>query len=222
MGASSRMMLPPVDGAHEPYDVPRGTCPSCGSGEVVHLIIGMPSGPDAGSGDPDWVRWVGCMHPGFERECSSCGATWNRRTADALNPIRLLSEAGASFALLPAPSLANFDYPYTHLVDIELLTPDRLVRYLVRPLSRDALARLAEAWMQAAHDEHPEQTVPTVQDDAAGLAVVVNQSTPFAVTLEILVEANLGGDVPDQDGVSFDVARSGLIDAAHAIEGWLA
>lgn len=25
---SSRMMLPPVDGAHEPYDVPRGTGPS--------------------------------------------------------------------------------------------------------------------------------------------------------------------------------------------------
>ena len=121
-----------------------------------------------------------------------------------------------------ATSLANFDYPYTHLVDIELLTPARLVRYLGRPLSRDALARLAEAWMQAARDEHPEQTVPTVQDDAAGLAVVVNQSTPFAVTLEILVEANLGGDVPDRDGVSFDVARSGLIDAAHAIEGWLA
>ena len=44
----------------------------------------------------------------------------HRRRSD---PVRLLSEAGASFALLPAPSLANFDYPYTHLVDIELLTP---------------------------------------------------------------------------------------------------
>lgn len=32
------MMRHPVDGAHEPYDVLRGTCPSCGSGEVVHMI----------------------------------------------------------------------------------------------------------------------------------------------------------------------------------------
>ncbi|WP_445257340.1 hypothetical protein [Nocardioides aurantiacus] len=185
------------------------------------MVIGMPAGPDAWSGDTDWVRWVGCMHPGFDRECSSCGATWGGHTAEPLSPIRLLSEAGASFALLPAPSLVNFDYPYTHLVDIELLTPDRLVRYLGRPLSRDALVRLAEAWMRAAQDEHPEQTVSTVQDDAAGLAVVVNLSTPFAVTLEVLVEANLGGDVPEQDGVSFDVARSALIDATHAIEAWL-
>ena len=215
------MMLPPNDGAPEPYDVPRGTCPSCGSGEVVHLVIGLPSGPGAGSGDPDWVSWVGCVHPGFDRECNSCGATWSGRTAEALGSVRLLSEAGASFALLPAPSLINFDYPYTHLVDIELLTPDRLVRYLARPLSRDALARLAETWMQAAQDEHPEQTVPTVQDDAAGIAVVVNQSTPITVTVEILVKADLRAQVPDQDGVEFDVPRAGLIDAAHTIEGWL-
>jgi hypothetical protein len=69
-------MLPP-DGADEaPYDFPRGTCPSCGSGAVIHLVIGMPSGPDVMDGDPEWVQWVGCVHPGYNRECNSCGVTW--------------------------------------------------------------------------------------------------------------------------------------------------
>lgn len=214
-------MLPPDDAPHEPYNVPRGTCASCGSVEVVHLIIGVRSGPDVMDGDPDWVQWVGSIHPGYNRECRSCGATWNSRAVEPPGPIRLLSDAGASFALLPAPNLMNLDYPYTQLVDIELLTPDRLVRYLGRPLSLDSLTRLAEAWLQAAQDEYPEQTVPTVKDDGAGLAVSVDQSTPFAVTLEILVEADQSDDIPDQDGVAFDVQRSGLIDAAHAIAGWL-
>lgn len=219
--ASDPMMLPPGDEPSEPYTVARGVCPSCGSDEVVHLVIGMPSGPDAGSDDPDWVNWVGCVHPGFDRECNSCGATWSARTENPSGPVRLLSQAGASFALLPAPNLVHFDHQRTHLVDIELLTPDRLVRYLGRPLSTDTIARLAETWMQAAHDERPEQSVATVQDEEAGLAVVVNHSTSFAVTMEFLVIADLDGDVPDQDGVEFDVARSGLIDAAHELESWL-
>lgn len=59
----------------EPRAPERGTCPRCGSGEVVHLVIGMP-GPSGDVGGPEWVRWVGCVHPGHDRECRSCGATW--------------------------------------------------------------------------------------------------------------------------------------------------
>lgn len=70
-------MILPSDGADEAsYEVPRGTCPSCGSGSVIHLVIGMPSGPDVMDGAPEWVQWVGCVHPGYNRECSSCGVTW--------------------------------------------------------------------------------------------------------------------------------------------------
>lgn len=36
----------------------------------------MPAGPGAGAGDPVWVAWVGCMHPGYTRRCEACGATW--------------------------------------------------------------------------------------------------------------------------------------------------
>jgi hypothetical protein len=31
---------------------------------------------DLGSG-PDWVHWVGCVHPGWDRECLTCGARWS-------------------------------------------------------------------------------------------------------------------------------------------------
>ncbi|CCH78209.1 hypothetical protein BN12_2620024 [Nostocoides japonicum T1-X7] len=216
-----RTLLPLGDSRHEPYNAPRGTCPSCGSGEVVHLIIGMPIGQDVMDGDPDWVHWVGCMHPGFDRECYACGATWNSRAVESPRPIRLLSEVGVSFALLPVPNLVTDDEPYTHLVDVELLTHDRLVRYLARTLSRDTLVRLSEAWTQAAHDTYPEVTIPAIQDDGAGLAVLITESTPDLVTLEISIETDLSGDAPGQDGVVFDVPRSALTDAAHAVEGWL-
>jgi hypothetical protein len=73
------MMLPPDgldDLEFEPYAAPRGVCHDCGSDEVRHLIIGLPAGPEAMSGTPDWVSWVGCVHPGHDRECSQCGLTW--------------------------------------------------------------------------------------------------------------------------------------------------
>ena len=31
----------------EPYDVPRGTCPECGSGAVKHFVIGYLVHPEA-------------------------------------------------------------------------------------------------------------------------------------------------------------------------------
>lgn len=30
------------------------------------------------AGDPEWVVWVGCVHPGYTRRCESCGSTWTR------------------------------------------------------------------------------------------------------------------------------------------------
>jgi hypothetical protein len=65
------------------YDVPRGTCPACGSGEVIHLVIGMPSDADVLRGLPEWVQLVGCVHPGWERECAACGARWSVRRGEA-------------------------------------------------------------------------------------------------------------------------------------------
>ena len=71
--------LPPEARAvepEEPYATVRGTCPRCGSVEVVHLVIGMPAQTDDVGRGPDWERWVGCVHPAHDRECRSCGAHW--------------------------------------------------------------------------------------------------------------------------------------------------
>jgi hypothetical protein len=65
-----------LDGQIEPYDLPRGDCPGCGSGDVGHLWIGMPALPGSMDATPDWVEWVGCEHPGHDRECDDCGLTW--------------------------------------------------------------------------------------------------------------------------------------------------
>lgn len=196
-------------------------CPFCESDEVIQVVDCHPEQISL-FGDSDWKYAGRSPELNPDRECGSCGEVWNSHTDEAPPTVRLLSDAGASFALLPAPSLVDVGHPDTHVVDIELLSPDRLVRYLGRRLSSESLQRLAAAWLQAAHDLYPEQTVATVQDDAAGLAVVVIESTPFAVTLEVIIETALDDDVPDHDGVSFDVARSMLIDAAHRLEEWLA
>jgi hypothetical protein len=68
-------MLPPGPEA-EPYDVPRGSCPRCGSRRVRHHIIGFPPPPDARPKTPRWVTWEGCIHPGYDRDCRACGLTW--------------------------------------------------------------------------------------------------------------------------------------------------
>ncbi len=60
-----------------PYDVPRGTCPECGSGAVKHLVVGYLVDPEAMDTAPAWVEWTGCLHPGFNRECRRCRLTWS-------------------------------------------------------------------------------------------------------------------------------------------------
>ena len=80
----SPQILPPLlrEPSHDVvYDVPRGTCPRCGTDQIVHLVIGMPTSADVMTG-PDWVSWVGCVHPGFDRSCAECGLTWDSGLGD--------------------------------------------------------------------------------------------------------------------------------------------
>lgn len=197
----------------------RSACPICASGDITDPVSGT-TGPVTAT-DPDGVRHVGSMGSGYDSRCGSCGATWNRQQRTLPKPIRLLSKDGASFALLPVLGPDSVGISDVLAVDIELLAPTRLVRYLGRRLSLQSLENLSVSWMQAALDDHPELTVPTVQDDEAGLAVQVIQSTPFTVTIEVLLVIDPEEDVADYDGLAFEIPRSVLIDAAHAASGWL-
>lgn len=70
------MMPPPERREQVDSDELRGNCPRCGSGEIVQLVIGVPSGAEVMGGGPDWLRWVGCDHPGYDRECRACDHAW--------------------------------------------------------------------------------------------------------------------------------------------------
>jgi hypothetical protein len=61
----------------EPYDVPRGTCPSCGSGAVVHHVYGYLEDPSAMERAPGWVQWEGCVRNPWTRSCRACGFEWD-------------------------------------------------------------------------------------------------------------------------------------------------
>lgn len=205
----------------------RGTCPSCGSGEVTHILFGLPADPGA---EPEWVSFGGCVIDGIPRNrlCESCGHEWTSSIWEGgvddcpivRLPVRLLGEAGAAFALLPVPELqANGN---SMPVDCEFLSPDRLVRYLARPVTVELVEKLADFFMRGASDPIPEQSVPTVEDESSGLAVLINQSAPLSVALEVAIVTTTEEGVPERDGVAFDVPRAALIKAAHELSGWLA
>lgn len=54
---------------------PRGTCPDCGSGEVFHDMLGMPT-MEAVQSAPPWVSF-GCVPTFRDRHCGDCGAQWS-------------------------------------------------------------------------------------------------------------------------------------------------
>lgn len=136
---------------------------------------------------------------------------------------RLVSPAGAAFGLVPVPD------PWSTsaapggkvLVDVELLSPDRLVCYLGRRIPTDALTRLAAAYLRAAADLHPEITVPAVEVPEGGVTVAFVASDELNVTVECTVVEVLGDDVPEHDVLAFDVPRASLVSCSHQLSSWV-
>ncbi len=58
-------------------DDDRGTCPACGSTDVVVVVHGLPADPSPA--DRADVRLAGCLVDGeqHDRECGRCGAAWS-------------------------------------------------------------------------------------------------------------------------------------------------
>ena len=61
-----------------------------------------------------------------------------------------LADGGGGFALRPVPDLAARPRDAKHLMDVELLSPDRLVRYLARSVSVTFLEALAGCYLRSA------------------------------------------------------------------------
>ncbi|MCT2261415.1 formate dehydrogenase accessory protein FdhE [Brachybacterium muris] len=60
---------------------PRGTCPVCGSEEVFHDMLGMPT-PEVFYSAPPWVSF-GCTPTYRDRHCGACGHEWCLPERDA-------------------------------------------------------------------------------------------------------------------------------------------
>lgn len=200
-----------------PYTEPRGTCPDCGSDEVIHHVFGV-ADPRTEPPAPSWVEWYSTPPFIADRSCVECDAYWYvGRLEPPLSPMRLISADGAAFTLLLVPDLQEYEGVE---IDIELLTPDRLVRYLNRAPEDGALQRLGDFLMQAAEAGHPELAAPSYQDAESGLSVRMIDSGPLSVTVEVQVIIELDGDGSEVDGIAFDVLRADLITAAHQIWEW--
>lgn len=208
------MIILAADLPPEPYSAPRGICPDCGSRNVQHLVAG-PFEDRSQIEDPEWVDWQGIIRS-CDRECETCGLQWWCEQ-EGLSPVRLLSADGAAFALLPVAELVEYEQV---AVDIELLSPDRMVRYLGRTLAPNSIVGLRNFWMKAAEEARPELTVPTFQDDEAQFSISILESSDRAVTLEFSIISDPTSEVPTQDGLAFDAARSDLIAAALEVADW--
>lgn len=136
---------------------------------------------------------------------------------------QLVSPAGAMFGLVSVPDPWSAPTgPYgALLVDVELLSPDRLVRYLSRRIPTTALTGLAAAYIQAAADLHPEITVPTFEIPEAGIAVAFLASNELEITIECTVVEVLDAPVPERDTLVFDIPRASLISASHQLTSWV-
>lgn len=146
------------------------------------------------------------------------GRDRTRRGTGRVGEMRLSSESGAALTLgavlepaLGAPGALCLTY------DIGLVTPDREVRYLRRPVEPGFVDALAQTLWRAAAEIHPETCVADFSDLRAGFVFAIVGSDAATVTVEVTVVADVDADVPDRDGFNVEVRRADLIAAAHRL-----
>lgn len=115
--------------------------------------------------------------------------------------------------LVPAVT-AGTDAP-TMAMDVGFLSPQTRRHVLARPVSGDLPARLAAFLFAVAAAEHPEQSVPALQDDMAGLVVTVESSADDRVCLDWSLVEDLESAVREFDGLNFETSRAALVSASQ-------
>jgi len=113
---------------------------------------------------------------------------------------------------------ADGDRSPEQAADVALLTPDRYVRYLRRPISEGFARELGHFLFSAASEFHPEQ-LPAFFDNRAGLTVSIMSSTDSRVGIEVSIIVDLEAQVAETDGINFETSRTALASAGLALGG---
>lgn len=102
-------------------------------------------------------------------------------------------------------------------VDVGILSPDRFVNYLARPVAPDFIDKLAAFFWACAAEQFPEKSVATFIDDSVGINLSVMSSKEFVVELQVHIVEVLGADIPEIDVVNFETSRVALTTAAEKV-----
>lgn len=99
--------------------------------------------------------------------------------------------------------------------DLTLHTPEADSTWRARPANPGLPDRMAEFFLRAAADWHPENTLPAITDERLELSIDATSSTDDAVTLEVAMHA------PGLDGepelLQFETTRAALAQAAQDV-----
>lgn len=129
---------------------------------------------------------------------------------------RLAGFGGAAFFMrtlvIPDP-----DQPHRATVayDLAMHTPVADSTWRARPAYPGLPERLAEFFLSAAADWHPETTLPALTDERLGLSIDVTSSTDAAVTLDIAMHSP--GFDGEPDLLQFETSRAVLAQAAQDV-----
>lgn len=107
------------DEASDWSDVIRGRCLRCGSPQVTHHLLGMPT-PESFESAPDWVDF-GCTWAFPNRTCERCGHAWAIRAPenDVISDLtELLDLVGVSTLFGLSNEVSEY-YEFDVLFDVE-------------------------------------------------------------------------------------------------------
>ena len=133
--------------------------------------------------------------------------------------VRIAGQGGAGvfFEPLVLPP-TEAESPLRSGADITLLSPDRLVTYLSRPVRPFFMVALAVFLRAAAvSDGGPDLPVPF--EDPVGLVRIdITPADGKWVEIEVRIAQMPDEDVVEFDGMNFETTRASLLIAAHAAE----
>lgn len=129
--------------------------------------------------------------------------------------LRIAGQGGAGF-FLDSVQLQGPDSTVIQGVDISILSPDRLVTYLVRPLSPSFARNLAHFLKESSIADPGIETGP-FEDRPSGLLINIKTIDEMWAEIDIRVAEDLDSDVIEFDEINFETSRASLLVAAESL-----